>query len=211
LIFARSESDLESQISESILDEPVVVQREIRGFTGSTSVLYDAGRPVCWFAYLMRETWPNRFSSACTIQMHWRADLEKMAAELGRLTVFSGLCGIDWMLREGEEQVLFLEFNPRPTPVYHLGCKAGVDFSAALAAIRENTCVIPQNPNRSSAVIHLFPQGLYRAVEARNPAQFLRSLGDAPWSELALTASHLRRVITHQLPKPIKSMLHSIR
>jgi len=132
LLFVRNMADLESQKGRISFENPLLVQAEIDGEPGSVSVLYENGIPVCWFSYLMTRTWPNRFSSASTIRMFPHPEAAALTASIGRLTQFNGLAGIDFIVDARNNRLILLEFNPRPTPVYHLGPRAGVDFGKAL-------------------------------------------------------------------------------
>lgn len=203
LLFARNEADLAAQLAGFDFEGPVIAQEEVRGVTGSISVLYDHGRPVCWFSYIMKRTWPNRFSSACAIETLWRPDAEGVVHSIGALTEFHGLAGIDWVLDSVTQKLVVLEFNPRPTPVYYLGPRAGVDFSRALAGIGAGS-VATQEPSRDSRVINLFPQALYDAVEHASPLDLLATFKDAPWGDFTVGAAQLRRFCTHYLPKSLK-------
>jgi predicted ATP-grasp superfamily ATP-dependent carboligase len=203
LLFARDRSDLDAQRSRISFDNPVVIQAEIRGESGSISVLYDRGVPVCWFSYLVARSWPNRFSAACAIRMFPHPDAAALTAAVGRLTQFTGLAGIDFVRDPEADRLILLEFNPRPTPVYHLGPRAGVDFRKAL---RDTDCGAsePQIPGDSTAGIELFPQSLFESFEHFRPAKFIEAFRDAPWDEKKLVASHLRRFLSHYLPNSLK-------
>jgi carbamoylphosphate synthase large subunit len=205
LFFARTQAEFDAQVATMSFDWPVVAQDEIVGESGSASVLYHRGRPVCWFAYIMKRLWPNRFSSACTIELFSSPQAESLVRQVGELTEFTGLAGIDFMVDSTRSKLLLLEFNPRPTPAYHLGPQAGVDFSLALR--NGGSGAAEQRPNGSTAVIDLFPQSLYYSLEHARPMQFIRCLRDAQWSEPALTIAHFRRFVTHYIPAPVKRLL----
>jgi hypothetical protein len=206
LFFADSAASFEEQVKSVSFDAPLLLQKEITGPPGSVSVLYDHGVPVCWFAYLMKRTWPNRFSAACSIQLFPHPEAGPLLDAVGRLTEFTGLAGIDFIWQRDTDRLLLLEFNPRPTPVYHLGHYAGVDFAGALREMASGPATI-QTPNLSSKVIDLFPQMLYYSVEHLNPLLFLRCLGDMPWKDPALTAAKFRRFLTHYIPRSLKEKL----
>jgi predicted ATP-grasp superfamily ATP-dependent carboligase len=205
LLFARTSADLEGQLTKVEFGAPVLVEEEIAGDTGSIPVIYDRGNPICWFAYRMKHTWPTRFSSACTVAISDHREVESLVRNVGRLTEFHGLCGIDWMTDGLTGRIVLLEFNPRPLPTAYLGPYAGVDFSKALQTIGSAECVV-QMPDRSGAVIDMFPQALYYSLEHRELGRTLRAFHDAPWSDPLLTAAHLRRVITHHIPGSVKGM-----
>jgi hypothetical protein len=208
LFFADSAPSFEEQVKRVSFDAPLLLQKEITGPPASASVLYDRGVPVCWFAYLMKRTWPNRFSSACSIQLFPHPDAGPLLNAVGRLTEFTGLAGIDFIWERDTDRLLLLEFNPRPTPVYYLGHRAGVDFARALREMASGPATI-QAPNLSSKVIDLFPQMLYYSVEHLNPLLFLRCLGDIPWKDPALTAAKFRRFVTHYIPSSLKEKIRN--
>jgi hypothetical protein len=203
LVFADSAPSFEEQVKRVSFEVPLLLQKEITGPSASASVLYDRGVPVCWFAYLMKRTWPNRFSSACSVQLFSHPDAGPLVDAVGRLTEFTGLAGIDFICERETNRLLLLEFNPRPTPVYYLGHHAGVDFAGALREMASGPASI-QAPNLSSEVIDLFPQMLYYAVEHLNPLLFLRCLGDVPWKDPVLAAAKFRRFLTHYIPSSLK-------
>jgi hypothetical protein len=202
LRFARNRADIESQLAAFPFDEPAVVQASVEGDAGSTSVLYERGWPVCSFSYLMKQTWPNRFSSASALQVVTHPDAEVLACGVGSMTGFHGLSGIDWVWERKKNRWLLLEFNPRPTPVYYLGKRVGADFAGAMNGIP--SAPMTHAPIRQEKTILLFPQALYYSLEHRMPLQFMRTFADAPWDDPGLLLGHLRRFMTHYLPKALK-------
>ncbi len=206
LRFATSLEDLRSQLSVFPANAELLVQQNIAGRSGSISVLFDHGRPVCWFGYLMTETWPNRFSAACKIEIFDHPDIALLATGIGQMTGFNGFAGIDWVHNPRDNRLSLLEFNPRPTPVFYQGPMAGIDFSAALRDVWSGNKK-PQMPRLSGGCALLFPQNLFRSIDDHRPVTFLRTLGDASWDDPRLTLAHIRRVATHYLPKSWKDTL----
>lgn len=206
LRFASNLEDLSSQLAAFPSDAELVVQENIPGRSGSISVLYDHGRPACWFAYLMKETWPNRFSSACQIEIFDHPSVETLVAGIGQITGFNGFCGIDWVHDPRDNRLALLEFNPRPTPVFYQGPLAGVDFSAALRDIWEGN-PRTQKPHLSGKTASLFPQNLFKSIDGHQPLALLRTFGDASWDDPLLFLAHVRRVATHYIPRSWKDRL----
>ncbi len=196
IFFAKTFEELERHIGEMSFSEPVVAQQEIVGDTVSISVLYDHGKPLCWFGYIMRDMWPTRFASASSVEFYWSPAVDTMVEGIGKLTEFNGLAGIDCMLEAGTGRLPLLEFNPRPTPVYHLGPHVGVDFAKAIRGI--GSAMPAQRPDGTvKKTIRMFPQSLYHSFEQHDPSKFLDALADAPWDDPRLVAAQLRRVATH--------------
>ena len=154
----------------------------------------------------MKESWPNRFSAACTIEIFDHPDIEALAHGIGKMTTFHGFAGIDWVLDRRNNRLTLLELNPRPTPVFYEGRAAGVDFSDALRRMWAGERTV-QKPRFSGATISLFPQNLFRSIDDFKPLGFVRTLKDASWDEPGVTLAHLRRVATHYVPKSWKANL----
>jgi hypothetical protein len=206
LSFVRSEQEFNEARGRFEGAGVLMLQRPVTGRSGSISVFYRKGVPLCWFGYLMKETWPNRFSSASTIEIFDHPDIELLTTGVGNLTQFDGFGGIDWVHDEASNRLVLLEFNPRPTPVFYQGPKAGVDFSRALKESWDGNGR-PQKPTKSGAVVTLFPQNFYRAVDDRNLVSGLRTFADAPWDDPGLLVAKLRRVVTHFIVGPVRRAL----
>ena len=81
-----------------------------------------------------------------------RPGFEKLVTALG----FSGFGSIDFQkTRDG--RTLLLEFNPRPTPISHLGARLGVDLAAAYrdGQARDSSALLRQS-------VALYPQEMLR-------------------------------------------------
>jgi hypothetical protein len=130
-------------------------------------------------------------------------DIGPMLAGAGALSGFHGFAGVDWMHEAEQDRVYLIEFNPRPTPTYHLDVHSGVSLAGSFRAMLEGACGAGcREPSAAAcgAVIHLFPQSLYRAVGERDLDSLWRCWSDAPWSDPPLMAAYLRRIFTHFLP-----------
>lgn len=181
----------------------MLVQQFVDGRVGSSDVLFDRGAPVCWQSWYSRLCWPTPLASSCAREAMSHRDIGLMLTGVGALSGFHGFAGVDWMHDAERDRVYLIEFNPRPTPTYHLDAHSRVSFAGSFRAMLEGTCGAgcrERLPEACGAVIHLFPQSLYRAVSERELNSFLRCWSDAPWSDPLLMAAYLRRVFTHFLP-----------
>jgi predicted ATP-grasp superfamily ATP-dependent carboligase len=200
--FVRDPDDLLRQASEFEAGQAFLVQEFVDGEVGATPVLFDHGRPMCWFSYLLLDSWPNRFAAASALTVVDHPDVESLLEGVGALTGFHGLGAIDWVRDPRTGRLLLLEFNPRPTPALYLAPLAGVDFSVALKAWLAGTATTqkPQPQLARSQPRLMFPKHLYFAFEHGNLSNFLATWRDAPWDDPLLLLAHVRRVITHFLP-----------
>jgi ATP-grasp domain len=98
---------------------------------------------------------------------------------------FTGFGGLDFILEEKTGEPFLLEFNPRPTPVCHLGGEVGADLCAALRAALEGRACAAASEARGEARIALFPQEWRRD---RRSAWLRAVHHDVPWDDPALVS-----------------------
>ncbi|HUP92608.1 MAG TPA: ATP-grasp domain-containing protein [Solimonas sp.] len=87
--------------------------------------------------------------------------LREMAARLIAGLGFSGFGSIDAVLR-ADGKAWFIEFNPRPVPIAHLGRRAGPDLCAAFACTLHGKTYTEPRLHRLHARIALYPQEFLR-------------------------------------------------
>lgn len=206
LIHTRAEVE-DARISMS--SGPIIVQDYVRGQVGATAVLFGKGKPLCWFSYFLRDNWPNPLASASTLELCWHPQVEPVVNQLGALTGFDGLCGIDWILDPRTNNLLVLEMNMRPTPGIYLAHHAGVSFSSALADWMQHGELIQKPMEKPQHSCRLFPQHLHWAIDRRDPLGFLRTFEGAPWQDPQLLLAQTRRVLTHYAPMSLRNGLRS--
>src|SRR5581483_6980339 len=96
---------------------------------------------------------------------------------------------IDWMHNSVDDSLRVLEFNPRPTPCYHLGRFAGVDFAKSIQGLlRGEKCLQRPCENGRKQSVYLFPQHPERCLEMREFGRLVHWLPgmaahDVPWDE----------------------------
>lgn len=153
-------SDAMPGVARMLPGGPWIVQKFIPGRVGSTQLLLDHGKPACWFASLKHTVWPPPYGPSCVRELFEHPDMLARLEEIGTMTGFHGLCGVDWIV-DANNQLYVLELNARPTPCYHLGPFAGVDFVMALGEIargEEVTVQTPQPLKSQLSLIYMWPQ-----------------------------------------------------
>jgi carbamoylphosphate synthase large subunit len=138
-------------------------------------------------AVALRTTSPTGPSSIVELgvpQPQMAAAAAKLVAAFGA----SGILGFDFIIEARTGDAYFLECNPRPIPIAHLGPHVGVDLCDALAKAYRNGA-----PSRaaatSSKVIALFPQEWTRSP---GTLDMTTTFVDVPWDDPDL----LRAMIT---------------
>ncbi len=105
---------------------------------------------------------------------------------------FSGFGGADFII-DADRQAWLLEFNPRPTPISHLGAAAGHDIVQALWCRLNGVRYERQRPAQPLGTVALFPQEIVR--DANSP-WLADTFHDVPADDPSLLASlqaHARR------------------
>lgn len=189
------------QFSDS--SNPIVVQEFVSGKVGSTDVLYNHGKPVCWISTYSKTTLPKITGMSCVREVMYHPEIENLLSGVGKLTGFHGLGGVDWIHVAETNELKLVELNPRPTPGYHFGYRAGVDFSLAIREMLDGSPSIqrPQQPDRGSqTTIYMFPQDIYRIITDHALFSLLRWLPglpgsrDLPLNDPCLLLTHLWRL-----------------
>ena len=183
-------------------DQPLLMQAFVPGAVGSTEVLYGHGRPLCWNSTYTVETFPAGTGGSCVRKVMVHPGIEPIVRETGRLLGFHGFGGIDWIHDRERDTLKVIEFNPRPTPGYHLAPFGGVDFSRAVHDMLEGKESIqkPCLADGQGAVVSMFPQYLNRLVDSRSAAGIVKwlfgrsPLKDIPFDDPGLLCALLRRV-----------------
>lgn len=199
----RGAEDL-ARAQKTLTTGPLLRQAFIRGRIGATAVLFDHGRPACWFSYFLCRNWPHATSPASAIEICARPEMEEILERLGGMTGYDGLCGLDWALDEGTGRALLLEMNPRPTPGLHAAPHAGVSFPGAIADWMAGKKTIQRPAGAGGELYRLFPQNLFPAIRDHDAGEFMKTWADAPFRCPRLLLSLTRRVLTHHLPAALR-------
>lgn len=206
----KTPTELPSNYQQMSMGHPVAVQRFAAGRLGTTEVLLDRGKPLCWASYYVLQGWPTIFASSCVREVMIHRDIELLLSGVGSLTGFHGLGGVDWIHNLSTDSFDLIEFNPRPAPGYCEGHLAGVSFSASVRAMLSGEPVV-QRPIGSGRKVFMFPQAIYRAVDDRNLPLLIRALKGFPLNDPLLGLAHLRRVCSHYLPVRVRQWAKSLR
>jgi predicted ATP-grasp superfamily ATP-dependent carboligase len=181
---------------------PVVIQEMIHGASGKTNALYNRGRLMCHTSAYTVQTWLGQFGPGCVRQYFCDGRLEKIAADIGAVTGFNGLCGFDWIHDEQSDRFVVIEFNGRISATYHLGKYVHVDYGRAVADFLEGRLTV-QQPHLSGSnrpVIHMFPQDVRRCISDKDIIGLTKWLSgalttDIPWGDANLILFFLMDLI----------------
>ncbi len=197
----RNEAELDAWYGGAIYPPRVIVQRYVRGRCGQTPILFDRGRPVCWFSAYKLFNWPRDFSPSGGGKMMHDGRLDAWVQAAPGLRHFHGFCSIDWIQNAETGEFHPIELNPRVVPALDPVSRHGCDFSRALAAMWSSAALpaAPDSRNCAGDEYAMFPEAAHRAVDDRNLALFFRSLREACWSDPGLLYWQARDLIVDHL------------
>ncbi len=201
----KSEEDLEKFYYQLKAKTDILIQEFVEGRVGTTEVFFNKGVPICWFSAFSLVCLPSVTGMSCMREIGDFPEIENLLKGVGKLTGFTGFGGIDWILDSKDTYLKLIEFNPRPTPGYHFGEIAEVNFSKALRQMLEKQEVQIQRPylppRTKDRFLYLFPQDVHRILHDRKIVKLLRWIPfkktskDLPLDDFGLLKTHLWRIL----------------
>ena len=194
----------EAALSGIHLQHQVIAQKFIQGRLASAAAIYRKGKPIAWFSYYRSRTWGDCGPSAA-IEFKVFPSLEKILVQLGELSGFHGLCGVDFIEQETTGELVLLEQNFRPTLTMDLGSRVGVDFAKAIGILlragADSEAHPPMQNDAAKRVVPLFPQDVFRAIDAGDRRGLLKWIlyplwwREMHWKEPFIMFLNLRHII----------------
>jgi hypothetical protein len=171
----------------------LVIEAFVAGRPASYTLSAYSGRLLAGIASIAEHTYPEpggRASVArCINDKVMTEAARRMVARLG----FTGFGGADFIRDDAGRKLWFTKFDPRPTPLTHLGHLAGGELCMPLLAAVSGTTPIPQRPAKETTVA-LFPQDWMRDPDAADRgAEHL----DMPEDDPRLLAALKARIPRH--------------
>lgn len=152
---------------------PQLLQRYVEGQTWAFGFFAEEGRLLAGFGAAKERVHPALVGPSARIRIAAQPALRAAAGRLLAARRYSGFGSLDFQL-DAQGQAWFLECNPRPSPLLHLGARAGPDPAAALADNLHGREHLESPLRRPDWPVALWPQ-----EQLRDPAG--SDLGDAEW------------------------------
>ena len=165
---------LAGDLSEPNRTGPLLaIEAHVGGRPASFTAVADEGRIVGGFCAVAERSNFAPYIPGSLVRLAEDKMIRDAAAKIiGRMTI-TGFCGVEFMRDEAAGKIWFLKFNPRPTPLAHLGALAGPDLCARLLANLYNE-IQPPPKLAPPTTVALFPQDWIRDPEgADRPAEHL--------------------------------------
>jgi hypothetical protein len=169
------------------VNREVVASKFIAGRPAMLQACVMEGRLLGSLEAVAMKTFPHAISPASVVRFVQHDGMRRTAETLLARWRLSGLVGFDFVL-DDEERAWFVECNPRPIPIVHLGARVGVDlcrrFRAELAG---EPLPVEKNPAQEIIVAH-FPKEMRRDPQSE---WLQRALHDVPADDPELMAALL--------------------
>lgn len=167
--------DLKAFFDRRDVKTPWIIQQEIRGRIATTDVLFDRGVPRAWASSLVVQTRNGRFGSSSIRQFTTLPDIERILADVGRITGAHGMMGLDLIVDESCDRSVTLELNCRPTAGHGVAAQVGIDFGTFLAAqFRGEPPAEHAAPVGPTLIVPMFPEDLDRAITEKDWAALFK-------------------------------------
>lgn len=182
-------------IAEPTPDLALSIQQYIRGTAAMYCFLAKAGKLLGGYAALKKVVHPAPTGPSSIVQFIDHPEMATVATILAAQFEYTGFGSFEFIVEEGTGDAYFLECNPRPTTIVHLGDLVGNNLCKVLYdSLRGELPTAPILAPNTDLMVAMFPKEWQRDPNS----QFLRSLyHDVPWDDPELIAAYIKYPQTH--------------
>ena len=161
------------------LGQGVLTQAFIAGRTAMRAVVAWRGEVLGGLSAIKVETHPGSTGPSSVVEFIEHPEMMRSAQTVIRALGYSGFASLDFML-DASNAAHWIELNPRPTPVCHLGEHLGQDLCLRLRDAMQGKVSTDGDPRGLPQKVALFPQ---EWVRDPNSPHFNNSFHDVPWDD----------------------------
>lgn len=165
----------------------VVASKFIAGQPAMLQAVAMEGRLLGSLEAVAEKTFPHSFSPASVVRFVRHDGMRHTAETLLARWRLSGFIGFDFVLDE-QNRAWFLECNPRPIPISHLGALMGTDLCRRFHAEFAGKPLPPEKDAVRELIVAHFPKELRRDPQSE---WLQRALHDVPADDSKLMAALL--------------------
>jgi hypothetical protein len=159
------------------------IQEHISGQPAMYCLVAWAGEVVTGFAAIAERTHPGSTGPSSVVRFINHPEMAATASALIAHASFTGFAGLDFMISTADNQAYFLECNPRPIPIAHLGSIINNDLCIALHhKLHGQTLILPPDLIDNQTVA-FFPNEWRR--DPKSP-WLTEAYHDVPWDDIPL-------------------------
>ena len=170
-------------------DEGRSIHAFVAGQAANCCFVARAGEFWGGLSALAERTHPEPTGPATVVRLVENAEMSTAAERFARHVGYTGIGGLDFVIGRDDGRAYMIEFNPRPTPIFHLGALVDLDLAQALHEALAGSSKPRPAALSSERVVALFPQEWYR--DPGTP--FLKdSAIDVPFDDPPLLYAYVR-------------------
>lgn len=170
-------------------NEALALQQYVSGTPAVHCVAAIKGKVLAGYTAIKECIHPHPTGQATRIRFINQPEIADGVDKFIAHTSYTGFGDFEFLVEENTSLPYFLECNPRPSTMFHLGKRIGVDLGQAMFAGLSNQAYSPTPSIDEQQEIVLFPQEW-----RRNPqSSYLSSeLHDVPWDDPLLLQAYLQ-------------------
>lgn len=166
-------------------DETITVSQFITGTCAMSAAATVDGEMLGALTAIKEQSHPDEKGPSSVVRFVDHEEMRAMSEKLLQHWKLTGLVGFDFMI-DAANHAWLIECNPRPTPIVHLGARAGEDLCLALHRKLISATPPPRAKICNGLVVAHFPQESWRDANS----EYLKSaFHDVPWDDPALLQS----------------------
>jgi predicted ATP-grasp superfamily ATP-dependent carboligase len=174
----------QSWVSDARVPGNLTVQKFIQGKTAMRATTAWHGEVLAGLSAIKRETNPFPTGPSSVVEFIDHPEMESAVKAFAAKVGLSGFSSADFIIEDGTNAAYWVELNPRPTPICHLGGSFGPDLCAALfTALRGKAPEVEAVPLQAQRVVALFPQEWQRD---KHSTHLRTAFHDVPWEDPVL-------------------------
>ncbi len=172
-------------------NEAMALQQYVSGTPSIHCVAAIAGKVLASYTVVKESIYPYPTGQAARIRFVEKAEIKKSIATFVDHIGYTGFGDFEFIIEEKTGLPYFLECNPRPSTIFHLGKRIGVDLAQAMFSGLSNQIYSPSDKLEKELTVALFPQEWIR--DPQSP--YLTSpMHDVPWDDPLLLKAYLEDV-----------------
>lgn len=184
-------------------DRSIVACQFIAGKNATSLTAACEGETLAALTAEVVESYPNAKGPSSVVRFIHHEEMRRASASLVRHWGLTGLIGFDFIL-DANDAAWLLECNPRPTPIAHLGARAGADLCLALRERLVSGSPSSQPDHPAGLMVAFFPFETWRDPKSphlvtahydipSDDSELLERLTNArPWAQLSSTRPRSR-------------------
>ncbi len=137
----------------------------VSGIPGMFPFVALKGQYIGGYSLLKIRTFPETTGPSSVVRLIQHKKIEEYVKIIINNLEFSGFGSFDFIYNETTNDINFIELNPRPVPVSHLGDYFGIELCEALFHKLTNTKYTPKKVE-NSGIVALFPSEYNRDPES---------------------------------------------